>query len=297
MEDVGYALGSAFQKHMEAESLSGTRYSRSIVSLREPSSSFPQSKYQMHPTSVDSILQACAPAMWNGNRTNINAVIIPANIDEVVICAQPASTTTGMAVVTSAYSGLGDPNEIKNYTVDVNVFDIDTGILLFQVSKLRTSILNTSAVSHVDPIYCSLSWKPDITFLSPASLATWLDVRAADVDSDWAAVNEILDLVAFKTPNLNVFEGVLILDDSTSLWLDHSPDIHSVETAHESFHYAHGDAQALLTAQNKYGTSKQANFSVKDISSASFSGSLAEDRFGLVIIRMVRPPGIVICIV
>ena len=117
MEDVGYALGPAFQKLLEAESLSGTRNCRSIVSLREPPSAFAQSNYQMHPTSVDGILQTCGPALWNGNRTNMNAVIIPANIDDIVICPQPNSTTTGMAVVSSSYTGLGDPNETKNYTV------------------------------------------------------------------------------------------------------------------------------------------------------------------------------------
>lgn len=102
----------------------------------------------MHPISVDGILQACGPALWNGNRTNMNAVIIPANIDDIVICPRPNSTTTSTAVVSSSYTGLGDPNETKNFTVNVNVYDIDTGLLLFQLSKLRTSILNTRAVSH-----------------------------------------------------------------------------------------------------------------------------------------------------
>ena len=78
----------------------------------------------------------------------MNAVIIPANIDDIVICPRPNSTTTGTAVASSSYTGLGDPNETKNFTVDVSVYDIDTGLLLFQLSKLRTSILNTRAVSH-----------------------------------------------------------------------------------------------------------------------------------------------------
>lgn len=296
MEDVGYALGPAFQKLLEVDSLSGTRDCRSLVSLREPPSAFAQSNYQMHPTSVDGILQACGPALWNGNRTNINAVIIPANIDDMVICQQLSSTTTGMAVVSSSYTGLGDPNETKNYTVDVNVYDIDTGLLLFQLSKLRTSTLNTHAVSHVDPIYCSLNWKPDLTFLSPEALATSLDVRAIKAGSDWAAINEVIDLVAFKTPNLNVFEGVMIPDDPTSVWLEDVLETHSVRTAYESFHLAHVDAKVLLTAQNIYGTSKYADFSVKDISSTSLKESQTDIKFGLVIIRMVRYPDIEICI-
>ena len=296
MEDVGYALGPAFQKLLEAESLSGTRTCRSIVSLREPPSAFAQSCYQMHPTSVDGILQACGPALWNGNRTNMNAVIIPASIDDIVISAQPDSTTTGMAVVSSSYTGLGDMNETKNYTVDVNVFDVDTGLLLFQLSKLRTSILNTRAVSHIDPIYCSLNWKPDIAFLSPEALAISLDLRPTKVGDDWAAINEVIDLIAFKTPNLNVFEGMTIPDDPTSIWLDGVLESSGVRTAYESFQFAHVDAKALLTAQNKYGMSKCADFSVKDISSTLFKEYLTEAKFELVIIRMVRNSDIEICI-
>ena len=184
----------------------------------------------------------------------------------------------------------------KSLQVDVNVYDIDTGLLLFQLSKLRTSVLNTRAVSHIDPIYCSLHWKPDLTFLSPEALATPLHLRATNAGSDWAAINEVIDLIAFKTPNLNVFEGVMIPDDPTSVWLDDVLDTPSVRTAYESFQFAHVDAKALLTAQDKYGTSKHADFSVKDISSTSLKESTTEIKFGLVIIKMVRYPDIEICV-
>lgn len=114
----------------------------------------------------------------------MNAVTIPADIDDVVICPQPTSTTTGMAIVSSSYTGLGDPNEAKNYTVDVHVYDAETGLLLFQLAKLRTSILNTRAVSHIDPIYCSLNWKPDFTFMSSKALVASPDPYATSVAND-----------------------------------------------------------------------------------------------------------------
>ena len=290
MEDVGYALGPAFQKHLEAESLSGTRNSRSIISLKEPPSTFAQSRYQMHPTSVDAILQASAPALWNGNRTNINAVIIPAVIDEVVICPQSDSTTTGMAIISSSYTGLGDPNETKNYTTDIKVYDADTGLLLFHLSRLRTSTLNTRAVAHVDPVYCSLDWKPDISLLSPEALNSWLNLCASNAGNDWKQIDEVIDLIAFKIPHLNVFEGVMIPEDPASVWLDDIVDAHSIRTGYESFHFAHVDSQALVVAKKKYGTRKSATFSVNKFLSSSLKESLVEIKFELVIIRMVRPP-------
>ncbi|MCJ1306407.1 hypothetical protein MMC25_000049 [Agyrium rufum] len=289
MEEVGYALGPAFQKHLEAESLSGTRTSRSLVSLREPPSAFAQSKYQMHPTSVDGILQACSPALSNGNRTNLKAVIIPSIIDEIVISSQPATTTTGMAVVSSSYSGLRDPNDTKNYTADVCVYDIESGLLLFQVSKLRTSVLNTRAISHIDPTYCFLSWKPDITFLSEKALGSLGNIQKTEFNSDWVAINEVIDLIAFKTPNLRVFEGVTISDDSSSIWLDNVFESSGVRKAYESFQLSHANATTLFATQEKYGMHTSAAFISDDIDGVSLDESLTKMKFDLVIARLLSP--------
>ena len=292
MEDVGYALGPAFQKFIEAESLSGTRHCRSIVSLEEPPSVFAQSSYQMHPTSIDGILQACGPAFWNGNRTNMNAVIIPASIDDVVICSQPSSTTKGMAIVSASYTGIGAYNETKNYTVDANVYDIDTGLLLFQLSKLRTGILNTRAVSHADPVYCSLSWKPDVTLIAPAMLTAFLIDCSSYTDRAWAAIHDVIDLVAFKTPNLNVFEAVTIPDDPSSLWLDEISKTTGLRTTCESYELAHVETQALNSAQNRYRANKSASFSVKNVLRSSFAKESIDAFFQFAIIRMVSFTGI-----
>lgn len=287
MEDVGYALGPAFQKHLEAESLSGTRMSRSIVSLTEPQSTYAQSIYQMHPTCVDGILQACAPALWNGNRTNINAVLIPAIIDDVLICSQPKSTTTGLAVVSSSYTGIGDVMHTKNYTADVNVYDLDTGVLLFQLSKLRTNILDTHEMSHTDPTFCCLTWKPDITFISQNKISAMGDLSSGLEDSGWAAVNEAIDLIAYKTPNLKIFEGVMIPDDSTSVWLDMFLNGPGVRSACELFKFGSVDAKTLLSAQEKYETHGSADFSVFDITNTSLDKQLTGTKFDLVIARLV----------
>lgn len=286
MEDVGYALGPAFQKHLEAESLSGTRTSRSIVSLAEPQSTYAQSTYQMHPTSVDGILQACAPALWNGNRTNINAVLIPAIIDDVLICSQPKSTTTGIAVVSSSYSGLGDRKDAKNYTADVNVYDLATGVLLLQLSKLRTNILDTHEMSHTDPTFCCLTWKPDITFVSKRTIAA-LGSPSSPEDGGWAAVHEAIDLIAYKTPNLKVFEGSVISDEATSIWLDSPLNGPRVRSTCEFFRFGSVDAKTLLSAQEKYGADDAVEFSVIDITNTPLDKHSTGTKFDLVIARLV----------
>ena len=244
----------------------------------------------MHPTSVDGILQACAPALWNGNRTNINAVLIPAIIDNVLICSQPESTTTGLAVVTSSYSGIGDMRDTKNYTADVNVYDLDTGILLFQLSKLRTNILDTHEMSHTDPTFCCLTWKPDITFMSQNAISALMKGSSALEDSGWAAVNEVIDLIAYKTPNLKVFEAVMIPGDSTSIWLNTLLNGPGVRSACDIFKFGSVDAKALLSAQETYGTRSSGEFSVFDLTNTSLSKHFAGTKFDLVIVRLVSSP-------
>ena len=285
MEDVVYALGPAFQKHIEAESLSGKRTSRSTVSLIEPPSTYPQTKYQMHPTSVDAILQVCAPALWNGNRTNINAVIIPAIVDDVVICSQPESTKIGMAVVTSAYSGVGDPQATKNYTADVDVYDVDTGLLLFRLSKLRTSILNTRAVAYEEPTYCSLNWMPDISFLTQDALDNWCST--GDSSTAYSPIENVLRLIAFKKPTPRIYECVTLSDDADSVWLDAIAKMPDVLMAPEKVHFAHVDPKALLDVQEQYQISNVVDFTLEDITKARPSKTIVEDKLDLAIVRTV----------
>lgn len=287
MEDVGYALGPAFQKHLEAESLSGIRSSRSLVSLVEPQSAYAQSRYQMHPTTVDAILQACAPALWNGNRTNINAVIIPAIIDEMMICTQPDTATTGMEVVRSGYSGVGDPNATKNYTADADVYDSETGVLLFQLSKLRTSILNTRAVSYTEPTYCSMNWRPDITFMSQETLNSWLADCVESASNAHIVIKEVIKLIAFKTPTLKVFEGIMMAESSSSLWMDTVAENKETGLACEPLHVAHTDAKALLAAKGNYSSSSATAWTVYDISGLTLDNTLMETKFDFIIARVV----------
>ena len=177
--------------------------------------------------------------------------------------------------------------DVKNYTADVNVYDLDTGVLLFQLSKLRTNILDTHEMSHTDPTFCCLTWKPDITFISQNAISTLVNTFSDLEDSGWAAVNEVIDLIAYKTPNLKVFEGVMIPDDCKSVWLDAILSEPGVRSACEVFKFGSVDAKALLSAQEKYGTFSSAEFSVFDITNTSLGKHLAGTKFDLVIVRLV----------
>ena len=106
-------------------------------------------------------------------------------------------------------------------------------------------------------------------------------------DSGCAAVNEAIDLIAYKTPNLKVLESVMIPDDSTSVWLDVPLSGAGVRSACESFKYGSVDAKTLLSAQEKYGMQSAAEFSVFDITDTSLDKQLIGTIFDLVIVRLV----------
>ena len=294
MSDVGYRLGPSFQKHLEYESLSGQRASRSIVSLTEPSSNHSQSDYPIHPACIDGFLQACGPALWNGDRASMHSVLVPAVIDDVLICPKPKASITGIANITSTYNGVGDTNDTKNYSANVTVYDKDTGLLLFQASKLRTFILDTHAASHTEGKFCQLTWKPDITFMSQSHLSQYLGVSTSSNSDSLAVINQTIDLIVHKKPNLKVCEAVMVPRVSSSVWSDTDSNNSGVRSTCEAFKFVSSDARALLSAKEaRAAHASSADFSVLDLASSP-DAEFKKAQFDLLIVRYVGYPHFVV---
>jgi len=289
MEDAGYGFGPAFQKHLETESTSGKRTSRSLVCLAEPPSEFPQSSYLMHPACIDGCLQSCAPGLWNGNRSSVNAVLIPAIIDDVLICTNPGLAANGISLSSSRYVGLGRREETRNYMSDAAVYDPNTGGMLFQVSGLRFHKLETNDSSYAAHKFGRLSWKPDITFLSQGGLSEHMISNSllSNEGDPWMGVHEVIDLVAHKQPNLKVAEMNMIPNDTTSIWIDGILTERAIRAACRKFNFTSIDATTLVSVQEKYESRATADFSVLDITSPLSDTQLGEGDFDLVIARVV----------
>ncbi len=115
MHDAGYSFGPLFQKHLQAESMSGSRKSRSLVSLTEPAEEYQQSFYPMHPVVIDGCFQTVGPSLWKGNRSTVDSVLVPAIIDSLIINARETKPEVGISVTSSKYVGVGRQEEPKNY--------------------------------------------------------------------------------------------------------------------------------------------------------------------------------------
>ena len=290
MNDVGYNFGPLFQKQLEVESTSGERHSRSLISFMEPESAYPQSHYPVHPVCIDGCLQSSAPSLWKGNRSGINAVLVPAIIDEVIITSRK-HPETAIADTTSTYVRLGRREETKSYMSNVSVFDPSNRSLLFRVSGLRYHKLDTQEDPFTAHTYSQVTWKPDITFLHQEALGEMTKngskySASSNHEDAWDITGEIIDLVAHKTPNMNVMEVNMMRDNSESAWLKGESFDLSARVACPQYHYTSINANALINAQAEYEGKGNIQFSLLDISKPHVELPHAENGFGLIVIRL-----------
>jgi Polyketide synthase dehydratase len=284
MHDAGYNFGLLFQKHLEVESVPGMRRSRSLVSLTEPPSECTQSAYPMHPACIDGCFQSVAPSLWKGDRSSINAVLVPAIVDTIVLKSSSMRAKVGISETTSEYIGVGRPEEAKNYMSHGSVHNPETVALIFTLSELRYHKLDTRADRNAAHTYTRVAYKPDITYLSQEHLLRL--TTKSDRSQSLTVINEIIELKAFKKPNLKVMEVSLSPTDSSSLWFQEDSFDKSSEEAYRKYCYALKDATALVEVQGKYESHPNTSFVLLDLTKTPHDFKPSKTDFDLVNIKL-----------
>lgn len=290
MHDAGYNFGPQFQKHLEVESVTGQRHSRSIVDLVDPASEYAQSHYPMHPAALDGCMQTCAPSLWNGDRASINYVLVPNTVDDLIIYARSKDHRNGVAFASSYFKGPGRAEETKNYKSNTTVYDQSTGQVLMQLTGLSYHKLDTRENLHAAHNYSRLSWKADVEHLRPEKLSslsiselTGHEVRS---DSEEGKVDLLLDLIAHKQPNLKVLEINLLAHSSDSIWIDSENQDHQARAACTKYTFATGDAAAMVEAEEKYSSAGNADFALVELHKDSEDFVSSTDRdYDFIILR------------
>lgn len=276
-KDVGYGFGPLFQKLQDVETLTGQRQARIKVSLEEPPSAYsPQSIYPMHPVCIDGCFQTVTPSLWAGDRSAVNAVLVPASIDSLVIHPVVSRPQSGISVSQSLYTGRGRLEEAKSYLSNCAVYNPDTASPLLKLDGLRYHKLDTGIDTHAAHTYTRAMWKPDITFLSQDQL------YSLPVDSSSSSVQEIIDLVAHKKPSLKVLEVNMCIGDTSCFWFERLGT--ASRSTYSSFQFSSSDAKALISVQSDYQGHKGTSFVLQDLTAADFSPN--ETDFDLAIIKM-----------
>lgn len=250
--ETGYGFGPDFQRLLEVESVSGQRHCRTLVSLIEPKSKWaPQSSYPIHPASLDGCFQTVTPSLWAGERSSLNAVLVPSIIDDLIINRVGTDLKKGLSIASSEYSGRGRLEEAKSYFSNCSVYDSESGAVLMQMSGLRFAKLDT--VAKPDPhTFDRISWKADISFLTQDQL------RQSPVTTSATQIDIIVDLIAHKKPALKVLEINLDTTDSSCLWFDGGDP--STRAAYLKYDFSSSDAKSLINAQSEHEAHRDSSF-------------------------------------
>ncbi|KFY12772.1 hypothetical protein V492_03668 [Pseudogymnoascus sp. VKM F-4246] len=256
MAQMGYNFGPSFQKHISVESTMGQRQNRSTINL-EPPPSQPegQSWYPLHPAVLDGCFQATTPSLWKGHLPQAgDPALVPKAIESVLIESGSARKsrvpTEGVAYASANYLGAGDVESARNYSTNVDLHDPLDGALLFQLKGLAWAEMETSDEEKVPHQFMHVNWNADIDMLmesDPTLSTTWLGSKT---------VQQVIDLVAHKSPELNVLEINLSLLDGSNLWLEQGEDEtdNPIRAGCSQYHFAVRDPKTLIQAQEIFNS-------------------------------------------
>ena len=285
MVDAGYGFGPSFQKQIEVEVTLGAPKARSLVSLTTPESKWLQSYYPLHPATMDGCFQTVSPALWDGDRSSVGTLVIPAGVDNLFIAAYPQGKLpeVGLSVSSSVYLDRGRLDDKVNYASSSSVYDPQTGAAIFDMKGLRYHRLETQNRSLEPYPYTRLAWKPDLTFLQDETkLRTALENSKVKQQS---SIHNFIDFAAHKRPHLAVLEVDLVQQDATSLWLEKPAAKNSTRAACRAYHFVSNNPSAVLEAENKYAGAPNAKFTLLDPTDADFEP--IPEKYELVIVKTV----------
>ncbi|KAH8203671.1 hypothetical protein TruAng_002201 [Truncatella angustata] len=228
MRDSGFNFGPSFQKHLAMEYTAGHKTGRSTVDLSPPLSIFRQSEYLLHPACIDGCFQTVTSSIWQGDRSAVNAALVPFQIDSLTIPHRSVveKPKVGISNAISQYGGTGRRDIMKHYTSSCQVYHPGTGTLILDMKGLRYTELDSTKESTLGHTYAQLTWDVDIDMLSQTTFENVVEQVAnanngEESPNTLAAAQKIMSLAAHKNPNLNVLEINLNPTDISSLWLRH----------------------------------------------------------------------------
>lgn len=284
MQDAGYNFGPSFQKYLAVETTLGRRYSRSVVSLDAPASKWsPQSDYALHPACMDGFFQTTTASLWEGDRSSMNAVLIPSSIDSVIVAARPRARE-GVVVTSANYIGTGRREDKTNYSSQGTMYNPADGTVMAELKGVHYSRLETRADVYTSYTYLRSAWKPDFGLLKEDTKFHRALALSGD-ESTQDAAQSVMNLAAYKNPNLAILEFNMGSGDGSSLWLSRPANECAIRAACGSYHLAISDSKALIDAQERYATAvDNIEFSLSDPTKLDFTPP--SETFDLVVVKL-----------
>lgn len=194
LRDVGFDYGPTFQD-MDDIRFDGRNYWSSCTTKikTQVDESLGESRYPLHPASIDSILQLSIAAIHAGRTNAMEYGAIPIQVDEVAIW--PPTKEQIDTATASAYAWC-DQRGIRNFETGAQMIS-ENGEVVVEISSLRcvsyeAGVPQKADAALSDAPYGNMVW--DLDFDSLQTVSDIMDLNSAD----------LVNLALFKNPGWRV---------------------------------------------------------------------------------------------
>ncbi|CAJ2505535.1 Uu.00g129290.m01.CDS01 [Anthostomella pinea] len=196
LRDVGFDYGPTFQD-MDDIRFDGQRYEASCRTniKQEVDESLGESRYALHPASVDSTLQLCIAAIYAGRTSALDCGVVPVQMDEMTIW--PPTRKQVKTQKASAYAWV-DRRGIRSCETSVQMV-ADDGNMVMEIVNVRTTSYEAAVPQKADTAlkdapYGEMAWELDF------------DSFEMGAEVDGITVSQLANLALFKNPGMKVLE-------------------------------------------------------------------------------------------
>lgn len=204
LREVGFDYGPTFSD-MEDIRFNGKDFEASCATTIKQTvdENLGESRYALHPASVDSTLQLSIAAIYAGRMNAMDCGVVPVQVDEVTIW--PPTVDQVRTARASAYAWV-DRRGIRLFENSVQM-TADNGEMVLEISNVRTNSYEAAVPQK------------DETALKPApygEMAWELDVDSLETNSVLAA-SDLTNLALFKYPGLKVLDVSSVTENALAV--------------------------------------------------------------------------------
>ncbi|KAH6603957.1 polyketide synthase [Trichoderma cornu-damae] len=193
LREVGFDYGATFQD-MDDIRFDGRRYqAASTTNIKQVvDESLGESRYVLHPASIDSTLQLCIAAIYAGRTNAMDCGVVPVQVDEIAIW--PPTEEQLRVQKAKAYATV-HRRGIRTSESNVQMV-ADDGEMIMELTNMRATAYEAAVPQKAE------SALEDAPY---GEMAWGLDVDAAE-NRDGLSAPELVNLALFKYPGLRSIE-------------------------------------------------------------------------------------------
>ncbi|KAH8890708.1 KR domain-containing protein [Thozetella sp. PMI_491] len=249
LRQVGFDYGPTFQD-MDDLRFDGKHYEASCRTnvKQQVDETLGESRYVLHPASVDSTLQLCIAAIYAGRTTAMDCGVVPVQMDEMTIW--PPTRAQVAAQKASAYAWV-DQRGMRSCETSVQML-ADDGDMVMEIVKVRTTSYEAAVPQklHADlqeAPYGEMKWELDID-----SLETGTPINAM-------TVTRLANLALFKRPDTKVLHmGPSSLSDATQVLRENPRVSYTIAASNDD------EVEAAQSHLSEYPNAKAVKLSLAD---------------------------------